>query len=122
MVNPFRRNDKDDVKIMKDVDEDIDAVLDFDSQENPIAKADLPEPTTSEERLHAISDMVIQTCMDIRRGENVLIVCDPTTAEIGQSLHIATQKRSERVLLIVMPKSRHHGEEPPTPVAALMRH
>ena len=121
MVNPFRRNDKDDVKVMKDVDEDIDAVLDFDSQENPIAKADLPEPTSSEERLHAISDMVIQTCMDIRRGENVLIVCDPTTAEIGQSLHIATQKRTERVLLIVMPKSRHHGEEPPTPVAALMR-
>ena len=73
MVNPFRRNDKDDVKIMKDVDEDIDAVLDFDSQENPIAKADQPEPTTSEERLHAISDMVIQTCMDIRRGENVEI-------------------------------------------------
>ena len=59
--------------------------------------------------------------MDIRRGENVLIVCDPTTAEIGQSLHIATQKRSDRVLLIVMPKSRHHGEEPPSPVAALMR-
>ena len=58
--------------------------------------------------------------VDIRRGENVLIVCDPTTAEIGQSC-IATQKRSDRVLLIVMPKSRHHGEEPPSPVAALMR-
>ena len=121
MVLPFRRKDKEGGKIVNAEDEDINALLDADSQENPVAKTNLPEPSTDEERLHAISDMVVQTCMDIRRGENVLIVCDPTTSEIGQSLHIATQKRTDRVLLIVMPKSRHHGEEPPTPVAALMR-
>jgi len=121
MVLPFRRKDKDEEKTVNDEDEDINALLNTDSQENSISRENLPEPTTDEERLHAISDMVVQTCMDIRRGENVLIVCDPTTAEIGQSLHIATQKRSERVLLVVMPKSRHHGEEPPAPVAALMR-
>ncbi len=121
MVLPFRRKDKDKGQTVSDDDEDINALLDSESQENPRSTEVLPEPTTDEERLHAISDMVVQTCMDIRRGENVLIVCDPTTAEIGQSLHIATQKRSERVLLIVMPKSRHHGDEPPSPVAALMR-
>ena len=38
--------------------------------------------------------MVIETCMDIRRGENVLIVCDPTTGEIGQALHAATIEKS----------------------------
>ena len=65
--------------------------------------------------------MVVETCMDIRRGENVLIVCDPTTGDIGQALHEATIKKSERVLLIVMPKAKHHGEEPPTPVSNLMR-
>ena len=121
MVLPFRRKDKEGRKIVNAEDEDINALLDADSQENPVANTNLPEPSTDEERLHAISDMVVQTCMDIRRGENVLIVCDPTTSEIGQSLHIATQKRTDRVLLIVMPKSRHHGEEPPSPVAALMR-
>ena len=121
MVLPFRRKDKDGGKIVNGEDEDINALLDADSQENPATRTSLPEPSTDEERLHAISDMVVQTCMDIRRGENVLIVCDPTTSDIGQSLHIATQKRTDRVLLIVMPKSRHHGEEPPTPVAALMR-
>ena len=121
MVLPFRRKDKEKGQTVSDDDEDINALLDSESQENPRSTEVVPEPTTDEERLHAISDMVVQTCMDIRRGENVLIVCDPTTAEIGQSLHIATQKRSERVLLIVMPKSRHHGEEPPSPVAALMR-
>ena len=121
MVLPFRRKDKEKGQSVSDEDEDINALLDSESQENPRSTEVIPEPTTDEERLHAISDMVVQTCMDIRRGENVLIVCDPTTAEIGQSLHIATQKRTERVLLIVMPKSRHHGEEPPSPVAALMR-
>ena len=102
MVLPFRRKDKDKGQTVNDEDEDINALLDSESQENPRSTEVLPEPTTDEERLHAISDMVVQTCMDIRRGENVLIVCDPTTAEIGQSLHIATQKRSERVLLIVI--------------------
>ena len=121
MVLPFRRKDKDEKVTTNDEDEDINALLNAESFEDSQPTERLPEPTTDEERLHAISDMVVQTCMDIRRGENVLIVCDPTTAEIGQSLHIATQKRSDRVLLIVMPKSRHHGEEPPSPVAALMR-
>jgi leucyl aminopeptidase (aminopeptidase T) len=121
MVLPFRRKDKDEKVTANDEDEDINALLNAESFEDSQPTTRLPEPTTDEERLHAISDMVVQTCMDIRRGENVLIVCDPTTAEIGQSLHIATQKRSDRVLLIVMPKSRHHGEEPPSPVAALMR-
>lgn len=64
---------------------------------------------------------VIDTCMDLRRGENILIVCDPTTTDIGQALHDAANLRSDRVLLIVMPKGRHHGEEPPAPVANLMR-
>ncbi len=121
MVLPFRRKDKNEKVTANDEDEDINALLNAESYEDSQPTDRLPEPTTDEERLHAISDMVVQTCMDIRRGENVLIVCDPTTAEIGQSLHIATQKRSDRVLLIVMPKSRHHGEEPPSPVAALMR-
>jgi leucyl aminopeptidase (aminopeptidase T) len=121
MVLPFRRKDKDEKVTTNDEDEDINALLNAESFEDSQPTERMPEPTTDEERLHAISDMVVRTCMDIRRGENVLIVCDPTTAEIGQSLHIATQKRSDRVLLIVMPKSRHHGEEPPSPVAALMR-
>ena len=39
------------------------------------------------EQLKRSAKMVIETCMDIRRGENVLIVCDPTTGDIGQALH-----------------------------------
>lgn len=103
-----------------DISHVIDSVIGNQSTaqiEAPIDNSDLDD----EELLYASAKMVIETCMDIRRGENVLIVCDPTTGEIGQALHEAAIVKSERVLLIVMPKARHHGEEPPTPVANLMR-
>ena len=80
--------------------------------ETPFDDLSIPEVT---EHLKRSAKMVIDTCMDIRRGENVLIVCDPTTGDIGQALHEAANERSDRVLLIVMPKARHHGEEPPSP-------
>ena len=116
------QNNSDDLR--QESDEDLDDVVDSvigvdekdkNSQQNP--QDELP----IEELLANSAKMVVETCMDIRRGENVLIVCDPTTGEIGQALHEATIKKSERVLLIVMPKAKHHGEEPPTPVANLMR-
>jgi len=108
-----------------DIDDDelvdvVDSVINTSSDKS--TKIEEHDSEQSSEQLLATSaKMVVETCMDIRRGENVLIVCDPTTGEIGQSLHEAVTNRSERVLLIVMPKGRHHGEEPPSPVASLMR-
>ena len=113
-------------------DPDEDAVLEgFDEESGE----DVPEGETSvdgppqdemndeerAEKMKAAAKMVVKTCMDIRRGENVLVVCDPSTSEIGQALHEAASKISDRTLLIIMPKGRHHGEEPPRPVANLMR-
>ncbi|MEK9651433.1 MAG: aminopeptidase [Poseidonia sp.] len=129
MVLPFRRKGSDGEEGDL-VDADIQQVVDLAEGE--------PEPVTMDQELDQVSDgeelevgheekmaksalTVIDTCMDLRRGENILIVCDPTTTEIGQALHDAASLRSDRVLLIVMPKGRHHGEEPPAPVANLMR-
>ena len=108
-----------------DLDDDdlvdvIDSVIN-NSSEQKINSESTEHEENSEQLLATSAKMVVETCMDIRRGENVLIVCDPTTGAIGQALHEAVTERSERVLLIVMPKGRHHGEEPPTPVASLMR-
>ncbi len=108
-----------------DLDDDdlvdvIDSVINNSSEQKINSKSTEYEEN-SEQLLATSAKMVVETCMDIRRGENVLIVCDPTTGAIGQALHEAVTERSERVLLIVMPKGRHHGEEPPTPVASLMR-
>lgn len=98
----------------------VDSVINH-SDDKSYESKDMDLEYSSEQLLANSAKRVVETCMDIRRGENVLIVCDPTTGEIGQALHEAVTNRSERVLLIVMPKGRHHGEEPPSPVASLMR-
>tara|TARA_B110000881_G_scaffold196812_1_gene192459 strand:- start:21 stop:1145 length:1125 start_codon:yes stop_codon:yes gene_type:complete len=103
-----------------DDDPDLEMVVDAESKDESVAQI-VEELTDDSDKMAESAKMVINTCMDIRRGENVLIVCDPTTGEIGQALHKAASKRSKRILLIVMPKGRHHGEEPPAPVANLMR-
>ena len=108
-----------------DVDDpDEDAVLKGLHEEEPEEVSVEDDDLSTEERMkkmEAAAKMVVKTCMDIRRGENVLVVCDPTTTEIGQALYEAASKISDRTLLIIMPKGRHHGEEPPRPVANLMR-
>jgi aminopeptidase len=103
-----------------DDDLDLEAVVDAEATDESVAQI-VDESTDDAEKMNESAQMVVNTCMDIRRGENVLIVCDPTTGEIGQALHRAASKRSDRILLIVMPKGRHHGEEPPSPVSNLMR-
>ncbi|MDG1546422.1 MAG: aminopeptidase [Candidatus Poseidoniaceae archaeon] len=138
MVRPFRRKSGKEQPPLLD-DEDLVGVVDDDSIE-PNSEIDLTRTKAEISEIEAISDeneietkdditkllknssqTVVCTCLDIRRADNVLIVCDPTTGEIGQSLHEAAIERTDRVLLIVMPKGRHHGDEPPTPVANLMR-
>ena len=128
MVLPFRRkgSDEDEDEV---VDQDIEDIMNEAEGVQDESGITLPEsiPENEEEDISLEEKMarsartVIDTCMDVRRGENILIVCDPTTTEIGQAIHDAASLRSDRVLLVVMPKGRHHGDEPPTPVANLMR-
>jgi leucyl aminopeptidase (aminopeptidase T) len=129
MVLPFRRKgtkeDDDDI-----VDQDIEDIMNEAEGLGEDSGVTLPDPSSDKEDIDDVDPAekmarsartVIDTCMDVRRGENILIVCDSTTTEIGQALHDAASLRSDRVLLVVMPKGRHHGDEPPTPVANLMR-
>lgn len=128
MVLPFRRkgSDEDEDEVL---DQDIEDIMNEAEGVQDESGITLPEsiPENEEEDISLEEKMarsartVIDTCMDVRRGENILIVCDPTTTEIGQAIHDAASLRSDRVLLVVMPKGRHHGDEPPTPVANLMR-
>lgn len=67
------------------------------------------------------ADTVIRTCMQLQRTENVLIVTDPRTKIIGQALYEAAARVSDRVLMVMMPTSHRHGDEPPSPVAEMMR-
>ena len=128
MVLPFRRKGSDGDDDV--VDQDIEDIMNEAEGLGEESGMTIPEPATDEgedgevdvaEMMAKSARTVIDTCMDVRRGENILIICDPTTTEIGQALHDAASLRSDRVLLVVMPKGRHHGDEPPTPVANLMR-
>ena len=120
MASPFRRKSKERKSSKDEEDQDLEEVIEA---EEPLEEnvAEVLDSLDLEQALFESAKRVTHTCMDIRRGENVLIVCDPTTGEIGQALHRSATERSDRVLLIVMPKGRHHGEEPPSPVANLMK-
>lgn len=133
MVSPFRRKGKDATpKTSEDPDLDeaineVEVIALDDGESSPPEVLESVEVEEDEldgdmgELMEKSAVAVIDICMDLRRGENILIICDPTTTDIGQALHGAASKRSDRVLLVVMPKGRHHGEEPPAPVVNLMR-
>ena len=130
MALPFRQNGSDGGEDEPSIDKDLEDIINIEegvSTQDAPAEAPTNEPDidveglNEDERMMRSAATVIDTCMDLRRGENVLIVCDSTTTDIGQCLHEVATRRSDRVLLVVMPKGRHHGDEPPSPVSNLMR-
>ena len=127
MVLPFRRKNTpvegeqvpDDSEILEIVDQIEEELTANRNAEQEAVESDHDSELT--QKLNASAKTVTRICMDIRRNENVLIICDPTTSEIGAALHEAALTLSDRVLLMMMPKGKHHGDEPPTPVTNLMR-
>ena len=81
----------------------------------------LASQSVDEEKLRNSAKTVIETCMQLRSHENLLVITDPHTAEIGQALYEAGSQVSDRVLMVMMPSTHRHGQEPPSPVADLMR-
>ncbi len=75
---------------------------------------ELEDPDISK-LLASSADMVVSTCMQMRSWENVLVITDPPTAEIGQALYEASSRISDRVLMVMMPSTSQHGDEPPAP-------
>ncbi len=90
-------------------------------KKKPAKKADVESEENISKQLASSADMVVSTCMQMRSWENVLVITDPDTAEIGQALYEASSRISDRVLMVMMPATSQHGEEPPAPVADLMR-
>jgi leucyl aminopeptidase (aminopeptidase T) len=64
---------------------------------------------------------VVRTCLQIRREEDVLIITDPETSEIGQALYEEASRVTDRILLVMMPPTQKPGKEPPLPVSDIMR-
>ena len=77
------------------------------------------EPVSTEELDRAVRT-VIRECMSISPGEEVLIVCNPGTEEIGALMRIEAQGDGASATLAVMSERESAAAEPPDVVAAAM--
>ena len=63
---------------------------------------------------------VVRQCMGISPGEDVLVVCNPVTEEIGALMRIEAQGDGADATLAVISERDSAAAEPPRPVAAAM--
>ena len=71
--------------------------------------------------LHAAAVKTLRECMAVRAGEVVTDVADTATREVAEALVAAAHELGAEAVLALMTPRRINGEEPPAPVAALMR-
>jgi leucyl aminopeptidase (aminopeptidase T) len=63
----------------------------------------------------------VNTCLNVQKWEKVLIITDTIKEDIGEAVFWAAKEvHSEAMLLKMLPRGRH-GEEPPAPVAQIMK-
>jgi len=63
----------------------------------------------------------VKTCMNIKLGEDVLIVTDSHKLRIAEALAYASTMTGARTTITVMKPAETHGEEPPKPVREAMK-
>jgi len=63
---------------------------------------------------------LIRDCLDLSPGEELLVVCNPSTEELGALLRIHAQGEGGEATLAVISERDSHAAEPPRTVAAAM--
>jgi leucyl aminopeptidase (aminopeptidase T) len=63
---------------------------------------------------------VIRECMGVEPGEDVLVICNPVTEELGALMRIEAQGEGAEATLAVIGERESHAAEPPATVAAAM--
>jgi leucyl aminopeptidase (aminopeptidase T) len=63
---------------------------------------------------------VISSCLAVQAGEDVLVVCDPATMRIAESLRGAAREVGADAALALMDEREIDGTEPPRPIAAAL--
>ena len=63
---------------------------------------------------------VLRDCLRVEPGEEVLVICNPITEEIGALMRIEAEGDGAFATLAVISELESNGAEPPTPVAAAM--
>lgn len=63
---------------------------------------------------------LIRDCLDLKPAEEMLVICNPMTEELGALLRINAQGEGGEATLAVISERESHAAEPPRPVAAAM--
>jgi leucyl aminopeptidase (aminopeptidase T) len=63
---------------------------------------------------------VVQTCLAVAPGEDVLVVVDTPLQDVGEALRDEAQRAEADAVLAVMAPRETHGAEPPPPIAAAL--
>jgi leucyl aminopeptidase (aminopeptidase T) len=63
---------------------------------------------------------VVEECLAVKAGEEVLVVCDPATQAIGELLRDRAAEVGAEAVLTVISERPSHGAEPPRTVAEAM--
>ena len=63
---------------------------------------------------------VIEDCLAVKEGEQVVVVCNPATQSLGERLRARAEAVGAEAVLVAMAEREQHGVEPPDSVAAAM--
>ena len=71
-------------------------------------------------KLQTAAHTALTTCMNLKKDETLLVVCDDNKQKIGKSLYEVGQKLARETLMVTMPPAEVNGQEPPDSIAELM--
>jgi leucyl aminopeptidase (aminopeptidase T) len=63
---------------------------------------------------------IIERCLAVKAGEDVLVIVDPATREIGEALRVGAAATGADAVLAVMDERATDGTDPARPIAAAM--
>ncbi len=63
---------------------------------------------------------VVRDCLAVRDGEEVLVIANPATRDLGELMRAEAQSLGADAVLATMAERNSHAAEPPDPIAAAM--
>ncbi|MCM3704689.1 MULTISPECIES: aminopeptidase [Cytobacillus] len=64
---------------------------------------------------------LLKTCLNVKPGENLLILTDTNTTEIGEVFALVGEGMGAKVVMTIMNPTTRHGDEPPRIIAEAMK-
>ena len=77
-------------------------------------------PAPSDSALKSALNAVVGDCLAVRAREEVLVIADPPSRELGDALRDVAAQAGADATLAVIAERPIHGAEPPAPVAAAL--